>query len=688
MGVGDEDVVDRAGAEPRRREPLAESPHAEPGIDEHTELPGAHEERVALRSAGEEASVHRKRVVRTRPSGVPSGAMSPLLPTPPGALARRLAPLLPLALAACAGPDPAPSASAAAWARPQAARLAADVTWLAADAREGRRAGTAGERAAGDWLAARLAGIGLEPAGEEGSWFQPFSVPLPARDGGGSRLVQGDEVLDGPQALVPLFCSAGGKAQGPLIFAGYGIEDEALGWRDFGGAAEAARGAVVLVVRGAPAAAAQGDGERERELAARGGLFTKVMAAKHHGAGAVLVAQHPSRESEPLPRFDAGAGGRAGIPALLLSVAAAERLCPDFRARVAALDALTRHEGAPATLAPNVRVVADVLRESGTARNVLARLPGRTRRTVVVGAHYDHLGRGGPGSLDRSALGQIHNGADDNASGVAVVLEVARSLAAGPSPEGDVLFALWSGEELGLLGSEWWCEHPTVPLDRVVGYVNLDMVGRAGDRRLVVLGAGCSPAFGAWLGPAGRAADLLLEVDASPYGVGGSDHQSFVRRKIPALHLFSGIHDDYHRPSDDAERFEAYGAQRVAALTLDLVQRMLAAEALPFDEEAAREPPAEGGRRGFSVRFGSRPSYTFSGPGMKLDGTTPDSPAERAGLLAGDVIVRVGGVEIGDVHDFVYVLRTHKPGDVLEVRFVRNGEEHKTVVTLESREME
>lgn len=626
-----------------------------------------------------------------------------LSPLTGGRVARLLLLLPLLAVLSCAGGRSGGAATAQrlAAARPEAARLAADVAWLADDAREGRRAGTAGERAAAEWLGARFAALGLEPAGEDGGWFQEFPVPLPARDGGGSSLTYAHLRAVGPRDVVPLFCSAGGEAEGTLLFAGFGIEDPEVGWRDYGDAPDAARDSVVLVVRGTPAAAAESEGERERELAARGGLFTKVMTAKHKGARAVLVAQHPSRAHEPLPPFDPGAGARAGIPALFVSVTTAEQICPGFRERVAALDALTRREGAPEPIeegtgpggpfeghGPRARVVADVHRETGTARNVLARLPGRSPRTVCVGAHYDHLGRGGPGSLDRSALGEIHNGADDNASGVAVVLELARLLAAGPPPEGDVLFALWSGEELGLLGSEHWCEHPTVPLERVVGYVNLDMVGRAGDRELAVLGAGCSPAFAGWLGPAGRAADLELTVDASPFGVGGSDHQSFIRRKIPALHLFSGMHDDYHRPSDDAERFEAEGAARVTALALDLVRRMLAAEDLPFDEAAAKEPPAQGGRRGFGVQFGSRPSYTFPGPGMKLDGTTPDSPAERAGLLAGDVIVRIDDVEIEDIHDFVYVLRIHKPGDVLEVHFLRGGEPHETVVTLESREAE
>jgi hypothetical protein len=306
----------------------------------------------------------------------------------------------------------------------------------------------------------------------------------------------------------------------------------------------------------------------------------------------------------------------------------------------------------------------------------------------VVGAHFDHLGHGGPGSLDPAAHGQIHNGADDNASGVAVVLEVARELERrGDPPAGDVLIALWSGEELGLLGSEHWCAQPTVPLDEIAANLNLDMVGRANSGELTVLGAGTSPAFAAWMGPAGEHAGLTLEVSLSASGLGGSDHQSFVNHGIPALHLFSGLHEDYHRPSDDSERFEAEGAAKVATLTLDLLGRIQAAGELPFTKPVEEEQ--EGNRpRGFSVRFGTVPDYAYDGKGLLLSGTSPGSPAELAGMIAGDLLVRIDDVDIETIHDFVYVLQIHKPGDVVRAHYLRDGEERTALVTLDSREVE
>jgi hypothetical protein len=305
-----------------------------------------------------------------------------------------------------------------------------------------------------------------------------------------------------------------------------------------------------------------------------------------------------------------------------------------------------------------------------------------------VGAHFDHLGRGGDGSLAPGERGAIHNGADDNASGTACVLELARGLASGPPPAGDVVFALWDAEELGLLGSEHFVRNPTIPLDEIDLCLNLDMVGRAGSGRLQVLGAGSSPVFGAWMPSVAEAAELELDVSLGGHGVGGSDHQTFLRAGVPALHLFSGLHADYHRPSDDVEGFEAEGAARVVRLCAELVASAQHEADLPF--LAAEEPAGGQGQpgRGFRVKFGSIPSYVYPGPGVLISGTSPASPAEKAGLRGGDVLLRIGDVRIDTMHDFVHVLQTYNPGDVVLTRYQRDGVEEQVLVTLEGRALE
>ncbi|MFM7297685.1 MAG: M28 family peptidase, partial [Planctomycetota bacterium] len=405
-----------------------------------------------------------------------------------------------------------------------ARRLAADVEWLAADEQEGRRAGTEAGLRAGEWIAQRMAELGLEPRGTQG-YLQSFEVPKPVEVRPGSAV---NGVTD-PAKVAPMSCATAGDVAGEVAWCGYGIVNASKGWNDF---PERIDGKVALIVRGTPpdsigtqpeaAAEPSGAVHESAGWGNSGSLFLKVMTAKRQGAVAVLVAPHPSQKSEPLPPFDFGRAAQSVLPALYISHELAAALVPGYDAAISAVDA-----GAPLAQAlrptASARVVANVVRERGPATNVLGILRGSdSSRCVVIGAHYDHLGHGGEGSLDPQGGVQIHNGADDNASGTAVVLEVARALAAGPKLGCDVLFALWSGEELGLLGSEHWAKASTDELGRVVANLNLDMVGRAGDSKLAVLGAGSAQPVAAWLAELGPQVGLELDVSLSGQGVGGS----------------------------------------------------------------------------------------------------------------------------------------------------------------------
>lgn len=621
-----------------------------------------------------------------------------------------------LALAACQAPSESSDASAASNSssaapqrvleRPSAERLYADVAWLADDAQEGRRAGTPAELRSAQWLAARFEQLGLAPAGEGGTYLQAFDVPLPVELGeksavslvgefaGGAletRISAGGEVL-------PLFCSSGGAASGALAFRGYGLINAENEWNDYAGERGLLEGRVVLVVRGVPqrpATAADAAASTEHGAVqsgdgwgSSGSLFMKVMNAKRHGASAVLLAPHPSARDEALPEFDHSRAAQAGIPALAIRYDVALRLLPAYEALVASIDEHGVLGGAfDDSRSPRVAVNADVVRSKGPAHNVLARLAGAdSSRTVLVGAHYDHLGRGGDGSLAPGQHGEIHNGADDNASGTAAVLEMARLLAASGKPACDVVFALWSGEELGLLGSEHWAQRPTFALESVVAKLNLDMVGRAGNGSLAVLGVGSAEPFESWLTAAGPRAGLDLKLNRSGQGVGGSDHQTFLKRKIPSLHFFTGVHADYHKPSDDLERFEAAGAAKVVAVCVELIERIANAPRLAWVEPPA---PEQGGVRvGAPMRvwFGTVPEYSYEGKGLLLSGTSPGSPAEKAGMLAGDVLIKVGDIEVETIQDFMYALQTYKAGDVVLAKYLRGGVEESVRVTLATRD--
>ncbi len=577
---------------------------------------------------------------------------------------RSLLVLLPLVLAACTAAPHAPNAASAP-AAADAARLMSDVRWLADDAREGRRAGTEPAHQCALWIAERMRALGLEPAGTK-SYLQEFAIALSPRAGTESWVRIGEKKSSGLDALVPLSCSEPGDAAGELVDCGYGIEvdNDAHKRNDFDGLA--LKDAVALVRRGTPE-----DGSDPKSWGNDAAILTKVMNAKRRGAVGVLLL---CKDAHDLPAFDTSRGGRAGIPC----VAVTSGVFPS--APAAPFEAQARRP---------VMFHADVVRQQGVAYNVLGRIAGADRsRTVVIGAHYDHLGRGGEGSLAPDAIDQIHNGADDNASGSATVLEIARLVRSRGTPACDLLVALWSGEEEGLLGSEHWVAHPTVPLEKVAANLNLDMVGRVSSGKLQVLGAGTSPGFAALLDAAKPASGLELAVSTSGTSLGGSsDHQSFLKHQIPALHFFSGLHSDYHKPSDDADKFEAAGAAQVATLGVEVVERLCAAGRLAFvdvkpPKGAKAAAPDKNSTRAWFGAIPSASTYTGEDKGVLLDGTSNGSPAERAGFLKGDLVVQIADVKIEAIDDLQYALTHYKPGDTVSVVFLRDGKQMETRVTL------
>lgn len=503
--------------------------------------------------------------------------------------------------------------------------LRAHVEWLADDAREGRRAGTEGERAAAAYVAREFARAGLQPAGDDGSWYQEFEVALEPQPGACALRVD-DQRLTSAGTLA---CSATGGASGPLALA-------------------AAPGVVALIRHDGPDGAA---------------LRAALRAAGEAGAVAAVAGG-----DAPLP-FDAAAGS-LDIPVVTLP--------PDeFRE----FEARCRAGAAPvATLA------AEVLRPTAIARNVLGLAPGTGNDLIVLGAHFDHLGWGGDGSL-APGVRAIHNGADDNASGTAVLIEVAEewgSSSVGTIPrEVGVLFAAWSAEEMGLLGSSHWVRQPTVELARVRAKLNLDMVGRIANGAITVGAVETAAAFRPALATTqdfmdGAGVPLQLKLAEGPLpGGGGSDHMPFHQAGIPALFFFSGLHGDYHKPGDDADKLDYEGMRSVSFAVSVLIGQLQAADRATL----AYVPPAApaGGERDMrrpGIWFGSIPDYAAApeGGGMQIAGTSPGSPAEKAGLLPGDVIKQLDATTIRDIYDFMDALAGYRIGQTVQVTVLRAGQ--------------
>ena len=591
-----------------------------------------------------------------------------------------------VAIALLAAVSPFATTEAARPPRADVERLRYDVAYLAADALEGRDSGSLGGRLAAEFIAARFRSLGLQGAGDDGTYFQPFSFIAGVRPGpgcalslalpGGARAARPDDDFQ------PLAFSSSGSASGEVVFAGYGIRAKDLTYDDYAGLD--VKGKVVLVLRFSPDSDSP-DSKFQPYMALR----RKAAEARDAGAAALLVATGPVGAKETAPvkiSFDASFAD-SGLPVLGISTALAESLFAGQGFTLAELQARIdeRKEPASRPLGVEATLTADVVQERATAANVLALLPGSDpalgHEVVVVGAHYDHLGWGGPG---RNSLAPdvraIHNGADDNASGTAGLLEIARQLTAKPAARA-VLFAAFSGEERGLLGSSHLVQHLPVPREWLVGMLNLDMIGRPKKGPGLTLGG-----FGTakeWPELVEKLnADHHLKIATNKGGFGASDHSSFYAADVPVLFFFTGAHEDYHKPSDDTGKIAFPAMAAVVQFAADTTRTIADLPERPTFQKVADEGVGE--RRGFKVRTGVIPEFGWEGHGVMLSGVRGGSPADKAGIKAGDVIVRFGARDTRNIYDYMYALGDHKPGEEVVVTLKRGEETVELKVTLEA----
>ena len=515
--------------------------------------------------------------------------------------------------------------------------LARHLAFLADDAQEGRAPGTDADLRVQDHIEAALRDLGLEPA-FGASYRQPFAVTdgVRPRDGAPSALLVGRQTV--LHALLPFGHDTAAPIDAPLVFVGHGLAPEGPRTGDYAGLGDAARGAIVVALVGAP------DDPHLPPASAR--PQSKVIAARDHGAVGVILVDPDS----DLPFPNHGQVTDLQIPAVAVTRSHAPALFAALGARKGLPKRGARSRTKARLTTPFTPVVL-------TTANIGGVLRGADRRGVVIGAHMDHLGHGTSSSL---APGEraIHNGADDNASGVAAVLALAEALAQIPADARpyDVHFYAFGAEEMGLLGSKHLVEAiPAVDRPNLLAMLNFDMVGRLRDDTLIVAGAGTAAQWPAILERS--AAGLTLR--PSDDGYGASDQTSFYEVGIPVLHFFTGPHDDYHRPSDDIAAINVPGAARVAEVALRVIG-VLMRERLTLDYvKVARAAPARGG---FRVSLGTVPDYAAQVDGVKLSGVRPGGPADAAGLRAGDVITRLGDREVHNLDDYMAAFAALKPG--------------------------
>ncbi|HEX9401082.1 MAG TPA: M20/M25/M40 family metallo-hydrolase [Anaeromyxobacter sp.] len=598
----------------------------------------------------------------------------------------RLLPAL-LVLAAC-GPRLATRPSSESGFDP--ARARAEVEWLADPARTGRGIGTPGGPAAAAWVADRFAEAGLRPA-FDASYLQSFDAPYRATLGEKNGLTLGGAAAALAVDFVPFGFSDDGEVEGELVFAGYGISAPELGYDDYAGLD--VKGKIVLVAQDFPREADASSPFRDPGRYRYGEWRYKTINAREHGAAAIVgvrdVWAHEGKDD--LPPWRGQVSSRAGLVAARVAAAALLRHGVDARALAAPGEADgTPH---PRPLGVRAKLAVEVRHERAATANVVAVLPGRdpavAGECVVVGAHYDHLGFGGDASLAPEQIGTVHPGADDNASGVAALLAVARGMAAEGPARRTFLFAAFGAEELGVLGSAHLVRNPppACAVERMQLMVNLDMVGRPRGAKVYVDGADTARGLRDLLGAlAARSPRLSIELAFGGDGYGPSDHTSFYARGVPVVFLFTGAHGDYHRPSDTAEKIDAGGLVVVAKLAARVARNAAERDGRLAVVRAPAPPPRERGDRGYGAYLGAIPDFAErKDPGVLLTGVRPGSPAERAGLAGGDVLVRLGATRLLGLQDLAFALRAHRPGDDVEVESQRGAERRVGRVRLEER---
>lgn len=641
---------------------------------------------------------------------------------------------------------------------PSIERLRSHINYLASDKLEGRRTGSDGANLAAEYIAKEFSRYGLQrsigydtqgmsilEADSPNRYLQKFPYVAGVELGKDNKLsfsVGGNIInFQVGSDWMPLGLSTNAQLEKlPVSFVGFGITSSELKYDDY--AVGNATGKIAVAFAGTP------DGDNPHGQFARyDDVRWKAIAARNAGArGLVVIAREENFKDDRLSqlRYD-NSTGDAGLPVIVISRAVAAKILSEqdtsklsFLEReirrvslykIAPPPGWTPEKESFFIIEPEaISLGTDLVRREVPAANVVGIVNGfdpiLKNEFIVIGAHYDHLGRGGEGSL-APREGDIHHGADDNASGTAGLLELARILASSGSPRlrRTTVFIAFSGEEEGLLGSNYYVNHPLRPLENTVAMINMDMIGRMKNNKLIVGGVGTADGWrnvidssakfwgiGVTPVPASygkplegtltakpespsaranqsangsltasldsiRALDLTLSED----GYGPSDHSSFYAKKVPVLFLWTGTHEDYHKPSDTADKINYEDEAHILSFVERIVRSIDASDERPVYTVAKSE--SQGRTMGFRVYLGTIPNYADSGDGLLLDGVRDDSPAAKAGIKAGDRIVKLAGREVHNVYDYTYALGEMKAGQEYEVELVRGTERLKLRIT-------
>ena len=565
------------------------------------------------------------------------------------------------------------------------ARLRADIRFLAGEGPAGRRTATEGNLLAAKFIADRFKELGLQPLPGGDGYYHLFEHASGVQLGRGRNAVtlrspggRGSELRPGA-GYNPMGFSDNGTVSGDLVFAGYGITAPDLSYDDYTGID--AKGRIVVIMRHSP------DGSNPHGDFARYATFAqKVINAREHEAKGMIFINPPTDPAELISLKLDRNFTHSGIPAISMRSTEFDALRDPAGRSLLQLQQIIDTTRTNVSFAMNgyrAEMSIDVDLRHGRVPNVVAVLPGNDPRLrdemIVIGGHFDHLGHGGEGSLYGGSDSAIHYGADDNASGTAGVLVLAERFARTGGNRRTLLFMTFNGEEEGLLGSAAFLAHPPVNLEKMVTMMNMDMIGRL-DSALIVQGIGTSPGWRELVERENRGRLTLRLIED---GYGPSDYASFYGKGIPVIGFFTGLHKEYHRPTDTWDKVNYEGESRILGYIEDVIRAVDALDQRP--QFTKTQSNITRSSTGFRVYVGTIPDYGFEGKGLRLSGVSDGGPAQKAGLKEGDIIVRMGPKSINNIYDYTYALGEFRPKDKVQIEFLRNGATMTTDVELGSR---
>lgn len=559
--------------------------------------------------------------------------------------------------------------------------LKENIYYLASDSLKGRQSGEEGNNLAAKYIREKFEKAGLQLMYDAG--FQSFSLVAEAELEEGNTLAVGDRSFEAEKDFLPYAFSANTTVEAGVVFAGYGIQvdRDTLKWDDFGTAD--VNGKWILVLQGDPDL----DNPNSPYLEFSSERSKGLTASDKNAAGLILVAGPKFSEEDKLSDlfFDKNSS-RFSIPVIQVTRALANDILSGTGETIESLETKINenHSGLSLVTDASVKASVNVVLKEEETQNVVAMLPGTDPvlkdEYVVVGAHFDHLGMGGPGSGSRAVdTIAVHNGADDNASGVAAVIELAEKMAAEKVHRRSIIFVAFSAEEMGLVGSKAFTNNAPVETEKMVTMFNFDMVGRLDTSLNAVSVGGTKTAI--------ETEDILNETNTgftlafSGEGIGPSDHASFYLQDIPVIYFSTGAHSDYHTPQDDAELINYEGEKKVVDYAAKVLSEVVNRdEKLTFQEAGSKFQRSRGGR--FKVTFGIMPDYAgLEARGMRIDGVTKDKPAYRAGMKKGDIITAIEGKPVKNIYDYMARLQTLEAGTRVSVDIIRD--EKPTVLIVE-----